>query len=148
MSNATRLVQCASVDCARTFQTRSLHRIQYCPTCRERRKRDNRLLYEQLQEEIAAQQSFDRDTSLNKKLDEAEFSVLHDNGPKELAFRPGARLTSTELYYMLKFESIAVNSVVVHTQTGCRHRVLRGRQGKLVLDPPYDPIIQLFAENK
>jgi hypothetical protein len=53
-----------------------------------------------------------------------------------------------ELYYMLKFESIAVNSVLVHTQTGCRHRVLRGCRGKLVLDPPYDPISQLFAENK
>jgi hypothetical protein len=40
------------------------------------------------------------------------------------------------------------NSILVHTQTGCRHQVPRDRRGKLLLDPPYDPISQLFAENK
>jgi hypothetical protein len=74
---------------------------------------------------------------LRKKLDEAEFSVLHDAGPEEEAFRRGAKLTQREVQFMLQFESIAVNSVLVHRSTRRRHRVRRGPGGKLVLDPPY-----------
>jgi hypothetical protein len=63
-------------------------------------------------------------------LDEAEFSVLHDAGPEEEAFRRGAKLTQREVHIMLQFESIAVNSVLVPRSTRRRYRVLRGPRGK------------------
>jgi hypothetical protein len=49
--------------------------------------------------------------------DEAEFSVHHDAGPPDAAFRRGARLTYQEIHYLLKYESIAVNSVLLNTRT-------------------------------
>jgi hypothetical protein len=119
MSHETRLVECASVDCARTFPTRSLHRVQYCPACREKRKWLSRLPYKELEDEIAEELIHDPDFALNKKLDEAEFSILLDAGPEDIAFRRGARFTYQEVRYLLQYESIAVDSVLVHTQTGC-----------------------------
>ena len=85
---------------------------------------------------------------LGKKLEEAEFAVLHDAGPEEGAFRRGARLTQREVHFMLQFESMAVNSVLVHTRTRRRHRVLRGPRGKLVLDPPCGPAGGALGEEK
>jgi hypothetical protein len=145
MSNAARLVQCASVDCARTFLTRSRHNVHYCPICRKRRLLESQLRYEEQEREVV-DELHDPELMLSKKLDEAEFSVLEDAGPQEEAFRPGAKLTYYEVYYMLKLESIAVNSLLEHTQTRRRHRVLRGPGGKLVLDPPYNPVGQSVGE--
>jgi hypothetical protein len=136
MSHTARLVECASVDCARMFTTRSRRRVQYCPICRKRRRLETQLRYEEETRE-AADELHDPDLMLRKKLDEAEFSVLRDAGPGEGAFRRGAKLTQREVQFMLQFESIAVNSVLVHRSTRRRYRVLRGAGGKLVLDPPY-----------
>jgi hypothetical protein len=147
MSHETRLVQCASVDCARTFPTRSLHRVQYCPACREKRKWKSRLPYKELEEEIAEELIHDPDFALNKKLDEAEFSILLDAGPEDIAFRRGARFTYQEVQYLLQYESIAVDSVLIHTQSNRRHRVIRAPNGRLKLDPPFTwPLIPLVGE--
>jgi DNA-binding MarR family transcriptional regulator len=135
MSHTARLVECASVDCARRFTTRSRRRVHYCPICRKRRRLESWQRYEE-QEREAADELHDPDLMLRKKLDEAEFSVLRDAGPEEGAFRRGAKLTQREVQFMLQFESIAVNSVLVHRSTRRRYRVLRGPGGKLVLDPP------------
>jgi hypothetical protein len=145
MSHTARLVQCASVDCARTFLTRSRHHVHYCPICRKRRLLESQLRYEEQEREVV-DELHDPELMLSKKLDEAEFSVLEDAGPGEEAFRPGAKLTYYEVHFMLKLESIAVNSLLEHTQTGRRHRVLRGPGGRLVLDPPYNPAGQSVGE--
>lgn len=81
----------------------------------------------------------DPELALDLKLDEAEFAVLHDTGPEGEAYRPGARLTYIEVQFMLKHESLAVNSLLVDVESQRRHRVLRGRYGRLVLEPPYAP---------
>ncbi|MEJ2352862.1 MAG: hypothetical protein P8Y03_24000 [Anaerolineales bacterium] len=117
MSHTARLVECASVDCARRFTTRSRRRVHYCPICRKRRRLESWQRYEE-QEREAADELHDPDLMLRKKLDEAEFSVLRDAGPEEGAFRRGAKLTQREVQFMLQFESMAVNSVLLHRSTG------------------------------
>jgi hypothetical protein len=148
MSQTARLVECASVDCARTFPTRSRHHVHYCPRCRAKRDLASRLRYLEEQWEIPEDLVHDPEHALNKKLDEAEFSVHHDAGPQDAAFRRGARLTYQEVHYLLKYESIAVDSVLLDTQTGCRHRVIRGSQGRLKLHPPYTPPVNFWGEAK
>jgi hypothetical protein len=148
MSNAASFVQCASAGCARTFPTRSGHLVQYCPHCRKKRDRASRLRYLEDQWEDPVDLIHDPEHALNRKLDEAEFSVHHDAGPPDAAFRRGARLTYQELHYLLKYESIAVDSVLIDTQTSRRHRVIRGSQGRLKLHPPYNPPVNFWGENK
>ena len=79
------------------------------------------------------------DLSLDKRLEQTEFEVLHDTGPESQAFRPGARLTYVEVEYMLRHEYLSVNSLLVHVESGRQHQVLRGCNHHLVLEPPYAP---------
>ncbi|HZD57451.1 MAG TPA: hypothetical protein VE136_12040 [Anaerolineales bacterium] len=146
MSHETRLVECAAVDCTRKLATWSRRRVHYCPDCRRRRRLESRLRYEE-EEREAADELHDPEAMLRKKLEEAEFAVLHDAGPEEGAFRRGARLTQRGVHFMLQFEAMAMNSVLVHTRTRRRHRVLRGPRGKLVLDPPCNAADEGLAEN-
>lgn len=121
----------------RTVETRSRGEVAYCPDRKAERKRESSQWLEDQKRDREPGQHQDPDLALNKKLDEAEFEVVEDAGPEEGAFRPGARLTYYEIFYMLKSECIAVNSVLMDVESQRRHQVLRGRNGHLVLDPPY-----------
>lgn len=121
----------------RTVETRSRGEVAYCPDRTAERKRESSQWFEDQKRDREPGQHHDADLALNQKLDGAEFEVIEDAGPEEGAFRPGARLTYYEIFYMLKNEGIAVNSVLLDVESQRRHRVLRGRGGHLVLDPPY-----------
>lgn len=143
MRNKVRTVECASIDCARKFETRSRQSVQYCSNCRIKRRRQRQLLYlRKLQEYL--EQDLDQDHPnaaelyFQRKLARAEYSILKDAGPEEEAFRPGSRLARHEVYDLLKFESIAENSILIHNRSGRLHRVRRSDFGRLVLDPPID----------
>ncbi len=137
MRNRVRIAQCASIDCGCTFATRSKNSIQYCPACRKKRIRESQRSFKEAKRPKGYDLSHNPDFALGKKLDNAEFSVLHDAGPEEAAFRRGARLTTYEVHYLLKYESIAADSVLMHTETRRCHRVIRDARGHLRLDPPY-----------
>jgi hypothetical protein len=126
-------VLCASADCSQVFTSRSNHAIQFCPGCLSKRLKENQRRFEE-ESRVPVDIVHDPELNLDKKLDNAEYSILYDAGPEEAAFRSGARLTCIEVKYLLKYESIAVNSILVHNQTGHSYRVLRDGDACLKLE--------------
>ena len=139
MPNKLSIVQCASAGCDNTFATRSNDPVQYCPDCRIARVRESQRRFEEDERPADLDRFHDPDYLLNKKLESAEFSVLCDAGPKDAAFRAGARLTDLEVLNLLQEEHIAPESLFINNQTGHCHRVVRNSRGRLALDPPYEP---------
>ena len=136
MVNKLKIVKCATPDCARTFESGSRYSVQYCPGCRAKRHRQRQRRYRKTQQ-ANQEQLNDPEITLQRKLTRAEFSVLKDAGPEAEAFRPGSRLTRQEVGCILKFGSLAVNSILIHNPTGRLHRIKSNRAGRLVLDPPH-----------
>ena len=126
-------VLCASADCSQAFTSRSNHAIQFCPDCLNQRLKENRRRFEE-ESRVPVDLVHDPESNLDKKLDNAEYSILYDAGPEEAAFRSGARLTSIEVKYLLKYESIAVDSILVHNRTGHSYRVHRDGDACLKLE--------------
>ena len=139
MRNKARITPCASSSCTRKVERRSGDEVECCPVREKKPVLVGGRRFQSYDQGRKCDPWHDPEFTLDKKLDEAEFAVLHDTGPEGEAFRPGARLTYVEIQYMLRHESLSVNSRLVHVKSQRQHQVVRGRQGHLVLEPPYAP---------
>lgn len=148
MRKKARITPYASSSCMRMVEMRSGDEAEYYPVREEKRVLAGRRRFESYDQDTNFDPRHNPEFALDKKLDEAEFAVVHDTGPEGEAFRPGARLTYIEIQYMLKHESLSVNSRLVHVKSQRQHLVLRGRNGHLVLEPPYAPRAPVVAKNQ
>ena len=144
MGNSHRTVQCASADCERTFKCRARTSVHYCPACRIKRLRESKRRFKRIKRQVEYEPVYDPDAELNEKLAAAEFTILRDAGPQELAFRRGAKVSAWEVHYMLKYNSIAEDSVLMHSRTGVLHRVILDLRGELRLEPPWVMVEQTW----
>ena len=139
MRNKLIIVQRATASFDSIFAEWPDDSFLFYPGSRRRRIWKGRIHFEVDEETEDLDRFHDPDYLLDKKLESAPFSVLHDAGPPDAAFPAGARITGLELYYMLRHRSIAVDSIFLHNETGRCHRVVSNPRGDLVLVPPCKP---------
>jgi hypothetical protein len=133
------VIECADPNCTARVVTTSHKKNVLCPECREERRRARN--QRRAAENAAKEKAYDPDTSLNKKLETAEYCILHDAGPPEESFPYDARFTREELNGLLDNAYLAPGSLVFRRSCGDVLLVTRCRQTaklhlKLIRLPP------------
>ena len=112
--------------------------VQFYRDCKDGRIWKGRIHFEVDEGPEDLDRHHDPDYVLEKKLESAAFSILYDAGPEDAAFHSGARFTGLEVHDLLQQESIALNSIFKHNESGRCHRVVRDARGHLALEPPHE----------
>ena len=129
-------IECADPDCKARVVTTSHRKNVLCPACREKRRRARRRRRAEEKAASAGESRYDPDLWLDKKLDGAEYCILHDAGPPDESFPENARITGEELKSLLENAYLEPGSLIYHFSCSQLHLVARCQQtGKLHLKP-------------
>jgi hypothetical protein len=134
------VIECADPHCTARVVTTSHKKNVLCPDCREKRRRARqrrRAEEKALRKRNGAEEkTYDPDTWLEKKLDGADYCIVHDAGPPEESFPENARITGEELKSLLDNAYLEPGSLVYHLSCSQLHLVAQCQQtGKLHLKP-------------